>query len=99
MATYLLGIGLCGILPAILGIIAIIAGLAGRRAIKKDPKNVTGDGIAIGGIVMGIISMVIGIGLTIVYIIYAVISVLVFGATIGLAILPLLPILLPLFWP
>jgi hypothetical protein len=50
----------CGILLCLgplTGIPAIIAGIMGRRAMKADPANVGGGGMAIAGIVLGILNL------------------------------------------
>lgn len=50
----------CGILMCLgplTGIPAIIAGVVARGAIKKDPANVGGGGLAIAGIVLGILNL------------------------------------------
>jgi hypothetical protein len=50
----------CGFLMCLgplTGIPAIIAGIMARRAIKADPANVGGGGMAIAGIVLGILNL------------------------------------------
>ncbi len=50
----------CGVLMCLgplTGIPAIIAGIIGRRAMKADPVNVGGGGMAMAGIVLGILNV------------------------------------------
>lgn len=50
----------CGILMCLgplTGIPAIIAGVVARGAIKKDPANVGGGGLAIAGIILGVLNL------------------------------------------
>jgi hypothetical protein len=52
----------CGVLIClgpITGITAIIAGLIGRRAVRDDPANVGGAGIALAGILLGVGNVVL----------------------------------------
>lgn len=50
----------CGLLLCLgplTGIPAIIAGFIGRRAAKVDPANVGGSGMALAGIILGIVNL------------------------------------------
>ncbi|MCE7893716.1 MAG: DUF4190 domain-containing protein [Sorangiineae bacterium PRO1] len=50
----------CGILMCLgplTGIPAIIAGIIARGAVKKDPDNVGGGGLAIAGIILGVLNL------------------------------------------
>lgn len=50
----------CGILMCLgplTGIPAIIAGIIARGAVKKDPANVGGGGLAIAGIILGVLNL------------------------------------------
>jgi len=63
----------CGLLLCLgplTGIPAIIAGFIGRKAAKQDPANVGGGGLAIAGIILGIVNL-LGWG---VYIVLAVLA-------------------------
>jgi hypothetical protein len=51
----------CGILLCLgplTGIPAIIAGFIARRSAKKDPGNVGGGGMAVAGIILGIVNII-----------------------------------------
>jgi hypothetical protein len=50
----------CGVLMCLgplTGIPAIIAGFIGRRAMKADPANVGGGGMALAGIILGVLNL------------------------------------------
>jgi hypothetical protein len=53
----------------ILGILAIVLGVSARKEIRENPDRLTGDGIALAGIIIGIIDIVIGIGVSIFWLI------------------------------
>jgi hypothetical protein len=74
LAIASLVLGICGltILPLLASILAIIFGYMARRDIRQRPDEVSGEGMAMAGIVMGWIA----VGL-------AVAGLLLFGATIG----------------
>jgi hypothetical protein len=46
---------LCGVIPFILGIAAIIVGLLGFSRVRKDPSRFSGKGLAIAGTILGLI--------------------------------------------
>jgi hypothetical protein len=51
-------IWLCGIIPFILGIAAVILGILGISRVKRDPAKYSGKGLAIAGILIGMISII-----------------------------------------
>jgi hypothetical protein len=57
IASLLLGIGGLTILPLLAGILAIIFGYMARKDIRLRPGLVSGDGLAVAGIVLGWISV------------------------------------------
>jgi len=69
IASLILGIGGLTVLPLLGSIVAIILGIMARNDIRQRPHEVSGDGIALAGIVLGWIA----VGL-------AVLSFVVFGA-------------------
>jgi len=69
IASLILGIGGLTVLPLLGSVVAIILGIMARNDIRQRPHEVSGDGIALAGIVLGWIA----VGL-------AVLSVVVFGA-------------------
>jgi len=69
IASLILGIGGLTVLPLLGSVVAIILGIMARNDIRQRPHEVSGDGIALAGIVLGWIA----VGL-------AVLGVVVFGA-------------------
>ncbi len=71
LAVVSLVTGILAIIPCcnlyIMWLVAIITGFMAKAEIKKNP-NLTGDGLATGGIVLGFLSLVIIVVLTIVQI-------------------------------
>ncbi len=72
IASLLLGIGGLTILPLLGSILAIILGYMARKEIRQRPGEVSGEGLATAGIVLGwiaiglaVLGLVLGIGLTI----------------------------------
>ena len=57
IASLVLGIGGLTILPLLGSIVALILGYMARREIRDRPTELTGDGLAIAGIVMGWIAV------------------------------------------
>jgi hypothetical protein len=68
----------CGLLLClgpVTGIPAIIAGFVGRRAAKADPANVGGAGMALAGMILGVVNLLGWL----VYFFFAVVLALVAG--------------------
>jgi hypothetical protein len=72
IASLLLGIGGLTILPLLGSILAIILGYMARKEIRQRPLEITGDGLALAGIVLGwiaiglaVLGLLLGIGLTV----------------------------------
>ena len=59
----------CGIISAGFGIGAMVAGLLGMTRAKSDPAKWGGKGIAIGGTVVGLISVIAPVGYIILWMI------------------------------
>lgn len=57
IAALVMGIGGLTVLPLIGSILALIFGYMARNDIRKRPTEVTGDGLAMAGIIMGWISV------------------------------------------
>jgi hypothetical protein len=53
LASMLLGIGGLTLLPLVGSVLAIILGYMARRDIRRHPDRVSGDGLALAGIIMG----------------------------------------------
>jgi hypothetical protein len=69
IAALVLGIGGLTVLPLIGSILALIFGYMARNDIRKRPSEVTGDGLAMAGIVMGwiavglsVLGLIVGVG-------------------------------------
>jgi hypothetical protein len=69
IAALVMGIGGLTILPLLGSILAIIFGYMARNDIRKRPSEVTGDGLAMAGIVMGwiavglsVLGLIVGVG-------------------------------------
>ncbi len=50
-------IWLCGVIPFILGIAAVILGILGISRVKRDPTRYSGKGLAIAGVLFGLIAI------------------------------------------
>jgi hypothetical protein len=61
IAALVLGVGGLTLLPLIGSIAAIIVGYMARSDIRKRPSEVTGDGLALAGIIMGWIAVGISV--------------------------------------
>jgi hypothetical protein len=61
IASLVLGIGGLTILPLLGSIVAIVLGYMARSDIRQRPGEVTGDGLALAGIVMGWIAVVVAL--------------------------------------
>jgi predicted acyltransferase len=57
IASLVLGIGGLTILPLLGSIVAIVLGYMARRDIRQRPGEVSGDGMALAGIVLGWIAV------------------------------------------
>jgi hypothetical protein len=55
----------CGILPLGLGLAAIIVGFLARSRAKKDPEHYGGSGLAMAGILLGILAFIAPIAITV----------------------------------
>jgi hypothetical protein len=69
IAALVLGVGGLTVLPLIGSILALIFGYMARSDIRKRPDEVTGDGLALAGIVLGwisvglaVVGIVLGVG-------------------------------------
>ncbi len=84
----LIGLGLliiaggCGIVSPILGLVAVILGFKARKEIKANPMAFSGDGLALGGIIIGFIALALGALLFLFYVIYFVFIVLIMGGSL-----------------
>lgn len=67
----------------ILAILAIIFGFIGLNEVKKSAGQVEGHGLAIAGLVMGFISLAIGLVIVAIYIIYFIVLLSMFSAPPG----------------
>ena len=61
IASLVLGIGGVTVLPLIGSILALIFGYMARKDIRQRPTEVTGEGLAMAGIVLGWISVVLAV--------------------------------------
>jgi len=61
IASLVLGIGGLTVLPLLGSILALIFGYLARKDIRERPAEVTGDGLAVAGIVMGWISVALAV--------------------------------------
>jgi hypothetical protein len=59
----------CGIVPFALGIAALVTGFMGRSRAKAKPQEYSGSGLAMGGIILGILSILAPIVITILIIV------------------------------
>lgn len=57
VASLILGVAGLTCMPVIGGILALVFGLVARGQIKREPRRVTGNGMAVTGIVLGIFSL------------------------------------------
>ncbi len=60
---------ICGILPIGLGIAAMVTGFMGRSRAKAKPEEYSGAGLAMGGIILGVLSFLAPIVITIIIIV------------------------------
>jgi uncharacterized membrane protein len=72
VASLVLGVGGLVVLPLIGSILAIIFGYMARRDIRQRPDEISGDGVALAGIVTGWIGVA-----------FAVLGLVVVGAVLG----------------
>jgi len=61
---------LCGIVPIACGLIAIVVGILAKVRASKDPLNWGGGGLAIGGIIVGVLCLVAPVLYIIVYAVF-----------------------------
>ncbi len=74
IAALILGIAGCCVLPLILGIPALILGIMARKEIEASNGQQEGNGMAMAGIILGIISIIGGI-LYLIFMVFAIASV------------------------
>lgn len=48
----------CGIFPFLLGIASLIVGFLGISRVKRDPSKYGGKGLAIGGLITGVLAII-----------------------------------------
>jgi uncharacterized protein DUF4190 len=75
LSAWALASMICGIVSiagfqTVIAILAIIFGFIGRNEVKKSAGQIEGDGFALAGIVLGFISVGIGIIIIALYILY-----------------------------
>ena len=83
MAIISLVAGICGwtILPFLGAIVAIITGHMAKSEIKKSGGMITGNGMATAGLVMGYLSVALGVCLICVLVLLPILGVSIFSIT------------------
>jgi predicted acyltransferase len=56
LVTGILGLLCCPFIPSL---VAIITGVLAKKEIKQKPEQLTGDGMATGGIVLGVVGLIV----------------------------------------
>ena len=65
-------------LPILGGIVAIVTGHLARAEIRREPERLDGDGLAIGGLVLGYASLLLGVAAVLMIVLF-------FGGMVWLA--------------
>lgn len=72
--------GILGCLPVPIlgGIVAIVTGHLARAEIRREPERLQGDGMAVGGLLLGYSSLVLGLAVVVMMLVF-------FGGMVWLA--------------